>query len=249
MALSAAMQISDQDIRSTTVNRPSELFGQTAQTSDGRVFALGLNGTGSGTAIAPGKLTQGAFAVVNHVNQTGVTLAANSQQVTYTIGATALTANQYVNGYLQVNTGTGAGQNLQIASHTTSSAGSTAVTFNLKDATYAATAVSDSKFSLQPNPYSKVILQDHTANTAILLTGVAAISQPDAAYGWYQVGGPAAVLINGTPAVGVPVVASATTDGAVDVNTASLFQPNVGYMMVVGVSTTYKPVFLQINNA
>lgn len=249
MALSAAMQISDQDIRQTMTVRPSELFGQLAQTSDGRMFALGLNGTGSGTAIAPGKITQGAFAIPNHVNNTGVTLAANSQQVTYTIGATALTANQYTGGYLQVNAGTGVGQNLQIASHGTSTAGSTAVTFNLKDATYAATSVTDSKFSLQPNPYSKVILENNAASTAILNTGVAAISVPDAAYAWFQVGGAASVLIDGTPAVGLPVVASSAVAGAVAANTAALFQPTLGYMMVVGVDTTYKPVFLQINNA
>lgn len=249
MALSAAMQISDQDIRQTTLNRPSELFGQLAQTSDGRMFALGQNGTGSGTAIAPGKITQGAFAIPNHVNITGVTVAAGTQQVTYTIGATALTANQYIGGYLQVNTGTGAGQSMQIMSHTTSAAGSTAVQFNLKDAFYAATAVADSKFSLQPNPYSKVILEANGTSTAILNTGVAAISVPDAAYAWFQVGGPAAVLIDGTPAVGLPVVASSAVAGAVAANTAALFQPTLGYMMVVGVDTTYKPVFLQINNA
>lgn len=249
MALSASMQIADQDVRTVASSKGAASYGQTAQTSDGRQFTYGLNGTGSGTALSPGKLTQGAFAVANHVNQTGVTLAAGSQQVTYTIGGTALTTNQYFQGYFQVNTGTGAGQNLEIASHGTSAAGSTAVTFNLKDATYVATLAADSKFSLQPNAYSKTVISDHTANTANLLTGVPNVSIPDANYGWFQIGGPAAVLINGTPGVGVPVVAGATTDGSVDVDTAALFQQIVGYMMVVGVSTTYKPVFLQINNA
>lgn len=249
MSLSASIQITDQDVRTVSVNKGGEKYGQTAVTSDGRIFAYGLNGTGSGTALSPGKLTQGAFAVVNHVNQTGVTLAANSNSVTYTIGATALTANQYQDGYFQVNTGTGAGQSLLIANTTTSSAGSTAITVKLKDATYVATAATDSKFSLQPNEYSKIVISNHSANTAILLTGVPPISIPDANYGWFQVGGPAAVLIDTTPAVGIPVVASSNVDGAVFANTASLFQPNVGYMLVVGVDTTYKPVFLQLNNA
>lgn len=249
MSLAASIQITDQDVRTVSANKGGERYGQTANTSDGRQFAYGLNGTGSGTALAPGKLTQGAFAVPNHVNITGVTLPANSNSVTYTIGATALTANQYQDGYFQVNAGTGAGQNLLVSNTTTSTAGSTAVTVNLKDATYVATSVTDSKFSLQPNEYSKVVIQDHTAPTAQLLTGVPPVSIPDANYGWFQIGGAAAVLINGTPGVGVPVVGSATTDGAVDVDTASLFQQIVGYMLVVGVSTTYKPVFLQINNA
>lgn len=246
MALSAPIQILDQDTRTVAATKGAADFGQPAVTSDGRTFAYGLNGTGSGTALAPGKLNQGALSVANHVNQTGVTVTAGTQQVTYTIGATTLTTNQYVNGYLSVNAGTGVGQTMSIASHGTSTSGSTAVTFNLHDAFYTTTAVSDSKFSLQPNEYSKIILEANGSSTAILPVGYALISVPDANYAWFQTGGPCAVLVNGTPGVGVNVVPSATTPGAVDVNTGSLFQQTVGVMMITGVSTQYQMCQLTI---
>lgn len=249
MALSASVQVLDQDIRTVATNKGAADFGQTAVTADGRVFAYGLNGTGSGTALAPSKLNAGALVVANHINQTGVTVAAGTQSVTYTIGGTALTTNQYFQGYLSVNAGTGAGQNMLIASHGTSAAGSTAVTFNLKDAFYAATAVADSKFSLQPNEYSKIVVSPSGTSTAIVPVGVNAVSVPDANYAWFQTGGPSAVLINGTPGVGVSVVPSATTAGALDVNTATLFQATVGVMMVTGVSTQYQMVNLTIGTS
>lgn len=249
MPLAAAIQVSDQDIRTVSANKGGAQFGQVAQSSDGRYFVYGLNGTGSGTALAPGKLNQGALSVTNHVNQTGVTVSAGAQQVTYTIGATALTANQYVDGYLYVNTGTGAGQTMEIASHGTSVSGSTAVTFNLFDSVYTTTSVSDSKFSLQPNAYSKVIIEQQGSSTAIIPVGYTAISLPDANYGWFQTGGPCAILTNGTCTVGVPVVPSATTNGAVDINTAALFQSQVGYMMTTSTSTQYQIAYLTIGTS
>jgi hypothetical protein len=71
---------------------------------------------------------------------------------------------------------------------------------------------------------------------------------PASNYGWLQTWGPAAVLINGTPAVTAPVVNSVTAAGAVDVWTAAA-QPTasyVGEMMQVGVSGKFNFVYLKI---
>lgn len=248
MSLAAGIQISDQDVRTTSTSQGGELLGEIASTSDGRTYAYGLNGTGSGTAIAPGKLMQGALSTANYVNRTGVTYAAGTNSVTFTLGTTAA-ANLFAQSYFYVNAGTGAGQSLLISGNSAATSGnSNSTTLSLYDSIITATLASDSKFSIQPHPYSAVKLSDHTAPTAIFPTGVPQVSIPDASYGWLQIGGAASVLANGTPAVGSSVIPSATTDGAVDVDGTSSVQPKVGYTLITAVSTEYRAVYLTINN-
>lgn len=252
MSLAGRIQITDQDIRSTSTSSLGESFGQTAETADGRTFVLSGN-TSTSTTLLPGQLTSGATAIANHTNQTGVVLTAGATSATYTIGATAVSANQYVNGYFFTNTGgTGYGQTNVIASHNAAgSAGS--LTLNFIDAIYVATTAS-TKFSLLPNPYSVNVIFAHGSATALAPTGVPQVTVPVATattapttYYWGQTGGVCAVLGNGTPAIGGAVIPSATTDGAVDVDGASSVQPKVGYMLETMVSTQYYPVMLTIN--
>lgn len=235
--------LTDQDVRSTSTVKGGARFGQTASTADGRTYAFGFNNTGSGTALAPGKLMQGAVTTANHINQTGVVYAAGVTSMTWTIGNTAVTANQYQDGYFFVNDGTTT-QTLLINSHNTP-AGNGKITINLKDALLVATTAS-SKFSLQPNSWSAALLMAHGSSTSVLPVGVPNVSIPDQSFGWFQVGGTCATLINGTPGAGVMVIPSATTDGAVDVYTNAATQPSVGYMMETGVSTKYNTVNLTI---
>lgn len=245
MPLQSAIQVTDQDIRSVSATVGGETLGQRAVTGDGRAYRYGLNGNAS-TALAPGKLMQGAVSVANHTNRTGVTTVAGQAQVTFAVGNTSVTADQYADGYLVVNAGTGAGQALLISGNTAVS-GNGSPTVSLADAIITATAVSDSKFSLVPHPYSAAIIASQAASTSVLPVGVPQISVPGANYAWFQTEGPASVLANGTPALASGVIASATTDGAVDVEAAATVTPRVGYMMITAVTTEYKQVWLTIN--
>lgn len=245
MALAAQQQLSDQDVRNVSSTRGGSAFGEVMSTSDGRSFAYGFNNTGSGTALAPGKLMSGAVVVANHVNRTGTTQTAGDQNVTFAVGATAVTQNQYQGGYLVVNAGTGAGQALLIAGNNAANS-SGSPTINLSDAIITATLVSDSKFSLIPNLYSAALLMASGSSTALVVIGVPSISVPDQNYAWFQIGGVCSVLANGTPAIGSSVIPSATTAGAVDVDGTSSVQPKVGVMTQTAVSTEYRPCFLTI---
>lgn len=247
MPLNAQIQLLDQDIRSTSTARGGETLGQAAVTPDGRSFIYGFNNTGSGTALSPGLLNSGAVTVTNHTNRTGAVYAAGTQTVTFAVGATLVSSNQYAGGYLVVNAGTGAGQALLISGNT-SAVSSGSPTVNLQDAIITATDAT-SKFTLIPNLYSACLLFASGSSTVLVSAGVANVSVPDQAYGWFQTGGTCSVLANGTPGIGVNVVPSATTAGAVDVNTASLFQQTVGVMLMTAVSTEYRPCFLTISNS
>jgi hypothetical protein len=117
---------------------------------------------------------------------------------------------------------------------------STAFTLNLKsdDAVQVALTTA-SRVGLIPSLFRGVIQCPVTTATGSVV-GVAVYPITAAQYGWILTWGPAAVLINGTPALGAAVVApSATTAGSVDVITTTnlVTAQIVGNMMQVGVST------------
>lgn len=244
MSLSANMQITDQDIRSTSTAQGGESLGQVASTADGRSYRYGLNGTGSGTALAPGKMNQVATAVANHVNQTGITAATGVASLTYAVGNTAVTQDQYKQGYFIVNAGTGVGQTLEIDSNT-KAAGNGSPIIYLRDTLMIATLVSDSKFSLHPHPYSALIINASTLGAGA--AGVANVSVPDTAYAWFQVGGTCSVLSDaGAAAIGAPVTYSDDTAGAVGPYETDAVGNVLGYALILGVSAEYRPVYLTI---
>ncbi len=247
MSISAALQISDQDVRTTSgaAVQGGALLGQRAQTSDGKAFRYGVNGTGSGTALSAGQLMQGAVVSTNHQNRTGVTTVAGQSVVTFAVGATLVSSNQYAQGYLNVNAGTGAGQMLLISGNT-SALSSGSPTVNLADEIITATLASDSKFSLIPNLYSAVI--QHSATLAAGPAGVTQLAVPDTYYAWFQVGGECSVLGDaGAAAAGAPITYSDDTAGAVGPYETDAVGPVLGFATQLGVSTEYRAVFLTIS--
>lgn len=250
MSLSAAIHITDQDIRTTSTAQGGEVLGQQATTSDGKVFVYAANTSTSLTLIA-GKLTQGAVGTANHLNRTGVTTVAGQSSVTFAVGATLVSSNQYAQGYLVVNKGTGAGQALLIAGNT-SAASSGSPTINLSDAVITATLASDSKFSLYPNVFSACLIYAHASPNTSIPTGVPNITVPAATtalpstYYWSQVGGECSVLADAATWVGTfdGVIASTLTDGAVGIQATATIQPTLGYSLDTLVSTEYRPVML-----
>ncbi len=246
-SIASPMQLTDQDVRSTSSTQGGANLGQRVVTSDGKAYRYGLNGTGSGTALAPGKLAQGAVVVANHVNRTGVTASAGATTLTWTLGATAASSNAYFQGYLDVSAGTGLGQSMEISGNTAAtSGGSYSITVNLEDALYAATSVNDSKFSLYPNPYSACIIS--AATLAAVATGVPNVSIADAAYGWFQVSGPCSVLSDaGAAAPGAPFTYSDDTAGAVGPYETDAVGAVLGTAMNQMVSAEYQLGFLTIS--
>ena len=96
------------------------LVGTRFDTSDGRELILVQAGA---SAVVPGKLYQDAAMIADHVNLDVTAYTAYSAngnvpaKVTMTLGATAVTANQYAGGFVVVNDNNGEGQTLRIASH------------------------------------------------------------------------------------------------------------------------------------
>ena len=228
------------DVYSWTTDQRHPL-GFRQATRDGRVFHYCQAGASD---LVAGNVEQSAAPIANHLAQTPPAVAAGAKSFSFTPGATAGAANLYAEGYLQVDTTPGNGYTYKVSGHAAITA-STAFTLNLEDPIQVALTTS-SRVGLVHNAYKNVIVNPTTATAAV--AGVAPAPITATSYGWLQTWGPCSTLINGTPGVGIGVVISATTAGAVDVAAvaAEINVRIIGHMMQVGVSTKNNFVNLKI---
>ena len=154
---------------------------------------------------------------------------------------TNLTPNQYADGYLWVNDGTGEGQLLRIKSNPAHvHASDPSVVITCYDALKTAIALSDTKICVIADPYSALIVQAATTTGATL--GITCCDMAALDYGWFCISGPCAVLTSGTVVVGnhaVPLGAS----GAVGPAAGDVIQV-IGTVMIVNVTADYSLINL-----
>jgi len=213
---------------------------------DGRVFYYGQT-DGAQTA---GAICQSAVGVANHdMDLATNTASAGDKSVTVTVGGTAATEDQYKDGYMYVNDGTGEGHIYKIRQHDAiSSSGSGAI--NLYDGDPILTGFAAATIvGLAKNPYKDFIVYPTTATGHAV--GVAATDFDDDDFGWLQTWGPAAVLCDvafvignhvrvsdNTAGSGEPLDRDATNENDEVIGVASLIAP---------VTTDYGFVNLTIN--
>jgi len=124
------------------------------------------------------------------------------------VGGTAVTANQYDDGYLVVyRAGSGtAGYYYPIASHSTTATGSETITVTLKEPLVKATYTND-YFSLFANPWSGI---GNVTDIAVSWSGQAMAAATSGQYLWVQTGGFGVAFGGDTSAVGTVVCPSET---------------------------------------
>ena len=186
------------------------ILGEIIRSPDGRVFRYVKAGA---VDLVVGKLQQSPAEITNHQNLAVPATAALSTTVTVTLGATAVTANQYAGGYAIITATPGVGYQYLIKSHPAASGGATCV-LTLEDPIQVALTTS-SKIDLVANPYNGVIVNPTTATG--IPVGVAISVITAGYYGWIQTGGIASVLASGALGVGNTVSASVDIAGAVKV--------------------------------
>src|SRR5688572_10014290 len=216
----------------TSTEIPPYQLGQLAQTPDGRVFQFVKAGA---LALVAGEVVQGPAVLANHVNMAPSDTAIGALAVTVTPGATGAAANFYAGGYLVASTGPGNGIAYKIKSHLAVTA-SVAFVVNLEpdDPIQVALTNAASKIDLIAQPCNGCVVAPATTLTADVV-GVPQTVIPAAGFGWVQVGGPAAVLIAGTPALGARVASPSAVAGAVLVDPADAAVRVIGNMMATGV--------------
>ncbi len=239
--------------------------GQRFDLSDGREVVLVQN---AGTAITAGTLVQGPAIVANHqtLAVTAFTpYSANGNQpaqASITLGATSVSSNEYAGGFAVVSAGAGIGQTLKIASHKSALAGASVV-ITFEDAPVIALTVT-SKVNLILNPFGSdkgatkdangVIINPIVATGSVIgvtLYDIGASTASQASYGLVQTKGAVSCLNEGGTAVGLDVMASTVTAGAVEtyaVNTTSgaTTGNRVGVSTQVGVTATAGLITVQL---
>lgn len=227
------------------------LLGSRWDLSDGREVALGQPATG--TTVAEGKLYQNAALIADHQNcdVTAVTAYSNNgnvpAKVTITLGATAVTANQYAGGYLLVVDGAGEGQVLKIASHPAADASATCA-FTLEDGPATALSTSTSECSLSPAEGNALVIMPTTVTNSVFGLGMYPIAA--GSYGFFLKKGIGCALSDtSAPVVGGPISPSSATAGAVGQTryaTNVVTDQVIGSASILGVSAEYRQVFLNI---
>ena len=213
---------------------------------DGRVFYYGQT-DGAQTA---GAICQSAVGVANHdMDLATNTASAGDKSVTVTVGGTAATEDQYKDGYMYVNDGTGEGHIYKIRQHDAiSSSGSGAI--NLYDGDPILTGFAAATIvGLAKNPYKDFIVYPTTATGHAV--GVAATDFDDDDFGWLQTWGPAAVLCDVAFVIGNHVRVSDNTAGSgepLDRDGSNENEETIGVATLIApVTTDYGVVNLTIN--
>lgn len=232
------------------------LTGAYFDTSDGREFVLIQNG---GTALVSGNLIQGPVTIgANHQNLVTSTQAIGDTTVTVTLGGTAVTANQYQGGFIVFNAGTGIGQTLRIKSHPAQATTTGTVLLQLEDSIKVATLTSDTKSSLVlPRFGSSNGVDVRTSGCVVCpttLTGpvigvtvspIAASTSTIPSYGFIQTYGVVGCLNDANTAIGLDLMPSANTAGAVQTYVVAT-KSRIGTSTVAGVTTEVRPITIQL---
>ena len=182
------IQISFQNVFQTTTS-PAIALGTRAETPDGRVWTYVQASTGG---LAKGNVAVPAAATAVD----GVSSSADSQgRIIYITKASAgWTVNQFANGWVVVDDGTGVGQVAQIQ-------GNTADTLQLYPAYALSTALSsvDSDITIRTTNLVVKALVTSLVQNAV---GVAQVAFAASDYGWVLVRGEGAVTAGGVLVVG-----------------------------------------------
>ena len=177
------------------------------------------------------------------------TASVGDKSLSVTLGGTAATEDQYKDGYVYVNDGTGEGHIYKIRQHDAINS-SAAGTINLYDGDAIAVAFEDATIvGLAKNPYKDFIVYPTTSTGHAV--GVAATDFDDDDFGWLQTWGPAAVLCDVAFVIGNHVRVSDNQAGAgepLDRDGTHENEETIGVASLIApVTTDYGYVNLTIN--
>lgn len=225
--------IGTQDVRTTSTVSGGVVLGALGGTADGRIYRWSRAGA---VDLAPGKLSVTPARVTNHANRTLATgSAVGSFTVSVPVGATAVTQDQYKDGFLTVNDGTAEGITYLVEGNTSASSSGTTVV-SLKDPIKVA-LTSGSDVTLDVNPCDALIIAPGAV--AHQAQGVNNVTISASTYGWVQVNGYCSVLSDGIVTKGAGAIISDAVNGAVEVEVAGTVTQRVATAVEASVDTEY----------
>jgi hypothetical protein len=195
----------------------------------------------TGEAITVGKLVMGGAGTAAHQVDLAVSAASAGATTVTLSGSLSIAKDLYKDGWLIFNDVEEEGHIYRVKGNTlVSSATGCVVTIDEEDGLVTAITTSQ-QVGLYENPYKDV--EAHDANDVDHAPlGWTCVDIASGSYGWLCVKGFTSALIDGTPAAGVPLIASNGVDGAVEVydEDGTVNLSFVGYMgPIAGVAGEY----------
>ena len=224
------------------------VLGQLGLGSDGSFYRYVLAGASN---VSAGKLVQGPAVGANFDELVTAAAAVGATSIAITNGATAITADMFLNGKVIVEDDAGEGHAYLLGPHPAvdASAVYTATLAPGESVKVAITAATTC--ALVRNPCAAVIIQPSPPTTKAL--GVTATALTAGDYGWAQCSGMAPVLTDGVLVVGKSVMASDAIDGAVEDAILAEGTPNtlfnsqiVGVCQEVAADTEHSTILLAL---
>lgn len=234
---------------------PSEQGKTTQQVSLGHRFEDRFNRVFyyayAATAVGRGKVARAAAVIANHNNLSFQTApAVNDMSVSVTLGGTAATADQYKDGWLVVQDGTGEGRAYPVEGHGAQTSTTGTLEVFLKEPIDTAGALSEANVDLIYNKYDE-LLPPADNGQAYIPVGVPICvgGLGSSEYGYIQTWGPCSVWQDeATANLGEDLTWGAGTGtGQVEGRDAST-EPIIGTAgPAAGVATEYQLVYLRIS--
>jgi hypothetical protein len=230
---------------------PTHHPGEPVFLADGRVFRYCVVGASN---LVAGTMNTPAAEKANHyeISPTAALSAFSTiNQVTLTLGNTAVVAGEYQEGFLNASSGGNVGISYQISYNPVALANATTFTVTLYDYLQAALLTSDT-FDLVHSQWNLIIQSTGSSDQTIRGAGVCMIVGT-ASYGvWNVTKGLAACTADGTVAVGTELVLSNSTAGALTgrstTYSTAVAQIKMGVAaMQSAIATNSKPVLLSID--
>lgn len=215
-------------------NQAGHPLGNVMYFADGRRFAYGRAGA---TALVGGNLCQQTLNDANFDELAVPAAEAVGQTVvTVTNGATTVAADDFADGWLNVEDDAGEGYLYRIRSNAAEGAGSADFDITLWDPLQVAWTTATTVLLFR-SPYGRTII--HPSPATAMLTGVTPSAITTVLWGWLQTHGPASCITQGTVVINEKVIDSGSADGAVapTASTAAGEENYVGVVMEVAATT------------
>ncbi len=230
---------------------PTHHPGEAVFLSDGRVFRYSVVGS---VATVAGTMNTPIAEKANHYEinpTTAISAFTTVNSVTLTLGATAVVAGEYQEGFLTFSSGANVGISYQISYNAVALSSATTFAPVLYDYLQQAVLTSDT-VDLTHNQWNLVLQSTGSSDQTIRAAGVGMIAGT-ASYGvWLATKGLSACIGDGTVAVGTELVLSNSTAGAVTgrstTYSTAVAQIKVGVAgMQSAIVTNAKPILFSID--
>jgi hypothetical protein len=245
MSLTGFKQVYKQEVNANSSNK-TEKLGTIGISRFGDFYRYAANGA---VALTAGKTVNAIAKVTNHTTITVQAAAAvGATSVNITLGATAATADQYIDGTLVVKDVAGTGTSYAIVGNTATSSAGVITVFLAEPIVIALTT--SSIVSLVYSPWNGVLVAPAAAAEVVVgvpqLT-VTASTATVTQYAWLKTKGMASVLSDGVISKGAGAIQSASVIGAATIEAAATVTQRLGYAPEATVDTKYDPLFLTID--